>query len=152
MPPVDRAALTATGDSVVVELDRVDRRRGGAEGSLGAAQLNAMARLRPWLPSALGKRWAQPVPLRLRKKQQLSVVLNALRKPKEGVGGLAALKCRVGAEMFHDRFIITRGRCWQLGCSFNQIGEVMSTIVEFPYPALIEKEFDRAWDKTKEEL
>ena len=54
--------------------------------------------------------------------------------------------------MFHDRFIITNDRCWQLGCSFNQIGDVMSTIVEFPYPALIEREFDRAWDKTKEEL
>jgi hypothetical protein len=95
---------------------------------------------------------SQVVSPRVRKKEQLRLALDALREPKPGAQGLTDLKCHVGGEMFHDRFIITRDRCWQLGCSFNQIGEVMSTIVEFPYPALIESEFDRAWKRITEDL
>lgn len=95
---------------------------------------------------------ARPASLRELKKVQLKKVLDALRRPQPDATGLLKLDCRVGAGMFHDRFIITRDRCWQLGCSFNQIGGVMSTIVEFPYPQLIELEFDRAWSQAKEQL
>lgn len=127
----------------------VDR---SASSTLSKVLEQTRARIKPWLPRSLRRRFTQPVPLRIRKKQQLGVVLKTLRQPGGGVGGLSALKCRVGGGMFHDRFIITHDRAWQLGCSFNQMGEVMSTIVEFPYPGLIEREFNRAWEQIKEEL
>lgn len=90
---------------------------------------------------------AKSSPIRQRKKVQLGQALSMLRNPRPGITGLSALQCRVGAEMFHDRFIITDQDCWQLGCSLNQIGNVMSTIVKFPHPSLIEREFDRSWHK-----
>jgi hypothetical protein len=92
---------------------------------------------------------AGTTPLADWKRQQIARVLKTLREPRQGAPGLTELEIRAGGAAFHDRFIITSGRCWQLGCSFNQIGNVMSTIVQFPYPAMIEREFDQAWKLAK---
>lgn len=83
---------------------------------------------------------------------ELQKVLDTLRKPTPSIEGQRNLKCAIGGEMFHDRFVITRDRCWQLGCSFNQIGRVMSTIIDFPYPSLIEHEFDLAFKAARNTL
>lgn len=83
-------------------------------------------------------------------KDELRHTLDALHRLGTGKRGLQNIACKIGGSAFHDRFLITKGKCWQLGCSFNQIGAVTSTIVEFPYPLLIEQLFDEAWGKASE--
>jgi hypothetical protein len=69
-----------------------------------------------------------------------------LRQPAQNSRGLQNLQGRIAeGAMFHDRFLIVGRHAWQLGCSFNQIGSVMSTITEFPHPEVLEEEFEVAW-------
>lgn len=51
---------------------------------------------------------------------------------------------------FHDRFLITKDRCWMLGSSFNSIGNAHSVIVEIGYPDIIYGEFVKMWDSLEE--
>ena len=113
---------------------------------VAAGARRAGARIR-WLDGSRRPRESA----RDRKVRGLRRALAILREPKAGVPGLRAVRCRVGGQTaFHDRFIIIEGRCWQLGCSFNQIGAMFGTVVEFPHPALIEEEFDSEWERAGE--
>jgi hypothetical protein len=47
------------------------------------------------------------------KREQMSRVLRVLREPRQGTPGLTQLEVRSGGVAFHDRFILTEGRCWQ---------------------------------------
>jgi hypothetical protein len=114
-------------------------------------------RMRKVVGRAARRLWADPLPqpappLRSVKRAELQKVLGLLRRPNASTVGLQDLRCGIGGAVFHDRFIVTRGRCWQLGCSFNQIGRVMSTVLDFPYPSLIEREFDHAFASAREVL
>lgn len=57
---------------------------------------------------------------------------------------------------FHDRFIISKSRCWQIGTSLKQIGKGKDTTVsEFSKREKdegIEPAFDRWWNAKKKEL
>ena len=82
---------------------------------------------------------------RAAKTARLRHGIQQVRVDGQGTPGLANLQAAVGTSRFHDRFLLTSGRCWQLGCSLNHIGKVVSSIVEFPYPAIVQASFDAAW-------
>lgn len=81
------------------------------------------------------------------KIRNLKTAVAKLRRPADNLPGLTNIRCRRGSSYFHDRFILTNNACWQLGCSLNQLGGVVSTIVEFPYPDLIQRAFDDNWNQ-----
>jgi hypothetical protein len=85
---------------------------------------------------------------RLGAAAQLLEATDALAQPRANGPGMTDIAVKVGGG-FHDRFLFTGTRCWQLGCSFNQIGKVYSTIVEFPYADLVVKAFEKEWKKAK---
>lgn len=84
-------------------------------------------------------------------RAQLLEATSALAQPRGNGPGMTDIAVKVGAR-FHDRFLVTDARCWQLGCSFNQIGNVYGTIVEFPYADLIVKAFDHEWNRKETKL
>jgi hypothetical protein len=75
---------------------------------------------------------------------QLREAVTALGLPRGRGPGMTNVEVGVGSG-FHDRFLITDVACWQLGASFNQLGNVYSTIVEFPYADLVVQAFARVW-------
>lgn len=77
-------------------------------------------------------------------ESQLKEALKALNQQRGRGPGMTNIEVRRGNH-FHDRFLLTDVSCWQLGTSFNQIGGVYSTIVEFPYADLVRQAFDREW-------
>lgn len=84
------------------------------------------------------------------KRRELRAAIKLLREPNPGLQGLQTVACRIGGgRRFHDRFIISSSYCWQLGCSLNHLGSVISTVTEFPHPGLIEEEFDSAWREAR---
>ena len=61
-----------------------------------------------------------------------------------------------GTPPFHDRFIISKNRCWQIGTSLKQIGKgkdtTVSEISKREKDEMIEPAFDRWWNAKKKEL
>jgi hypothetical protein len=47
---------------------------------------------------------------------------------------------------FHDRFLITKNKCWMLGPSFNSLGKSHSVMIKLPYPEIIIDEFFKLWE------
>jgi hypothetical protein len=84
------------------------------------------------------------------RKERFVRFLQTIRQPAPRTSGLTGLRVRLASSHAHDRFIITDGRCWQLGASFNQIGAVISTVVEVPAATAIEMEFDSVWKRAGE--
>ncbi len=61
-------------------------------------------------------------------------------------GGYENVEIRVyGGDRSHDRFIIKEGVCWQLGSSFNSIGQVVSTLIRLPIHSGIVRVFEEFW-------
>jgi len=85
---------------------------------------------------------------RPRVRAQLSEAVAELAKPRGRGPGMTNIEVKVGYR-FHDRFLITDIGCWQLGASYNQIGKVYSTIVEFPFPQKVVQAFNDAWGRAK---
>ncbi len=78
-------------------------------------------------------------------KRQLEEAISALGQHRGRGPGMTNIQARLGTG-FHDRFLITDVSCWQLGTSFNHVGLVYSTIVEFPYADLVLRAFETAWN------
>ena len=61
-----------------------------------------------------------------------------------------------GTPPFHDRFIISKNRCWQIGTSLKQIGKgkdtTVSEISKLEKDEMIEPAFDRWWSAKKKDL
>lgn len=61
-----------------------------------------------------------------------------------------------GVPPFHDRFIIAKNKCWQIGTSLKQIGKgkdtTISEISKREKDEMIEPAFDRWWNAKKSEL
>lgn len=61
-----------------------------------------------------------------------------------------------GNPPFHDRFIISKNKCWQIGTSLKQIGKgkdtTVSEISKREKDEMIEPAFDRWWNAKKKEL
>ena len=61
-----------------------------------------------------------------------------------------------GSPPFHDRFIVSKNRCWQIGTSLKQIGKgkdsTVSEISKLEKDEMIEPAFDRWWNAKKNEL
>jgi hypothetical protein len=61
-----------------------------------------------------------------------------------------------GAPPFHDRFIISKNKCWQVGTSLKQIGRGKDTVInEIPKrdkDEIIEPAFERWWNAKLKEL
>jgi len=61
-----------------------------------------------------------------------------------------------GEPPFHDRFIISKNRCWQVGTSLKQIGRGKDTVInelsKREKEEIIEPAFDRWWNANPKEL
>lgn len=79
------------------------------------------------------------------KREKLTQVLGTIRQRGDLGLGFSNVTCRVHNRS-HDRFVITRDATLILGCSFNQIGQVVSTMLEVRAPE-IEECFDHCWDE-----
>lgn len=79
------------------------------------------------------------------KRRNLAQVLGVIRGRRGEGLGFNDVVCRAPSpNQFHDRFLITKDTALVLGCSFNQIGQVVSTLMEVRAPEL-EEAFDRHW-------
>ena len=79
--------------------------------------------------------------------------LKTERKPNFQVFFIGDL---AGSPPFHDRFIVSKNRCWQIGTSLKQIGKgkdsTVSEISKREKDEMIEPAFDRWWNAKKKEL
>jgi len=61
-----------------------------------------------------------------------------------------------GEPPFHDRFIISKNRCWQVGTSLKQIGRGKDTVIielsKREKEEIIEPAFERWWNASRKEL
>lgn len=82
--------------------------------------------------------------------------IKRLRDERRGSFQILFMGDSGGSPPFHDRFIISRNRCWQIGTSLKQIGKgkdtTVSEISEREKDEMIEPSFDRWWNSRKKEL
>lgn len=67
--------------------------------------------------------------------------------------GFRRLQCKVSrSPRAHDRFLVIDDSAFQLGCSFNHIGAVVSTISEVSVPRGIIAAFEQFWSSAERDL
>lgn len=79
----------------------------------------------------------------------LLAVKHWLKNPGPGIPPAPNVSVRFFTGPSHDRFLLCGDRCWQLGCSLNQIGANIGTIVELPVSDPVQLAFEAAWKQSK---